>query len=270
MINRILQTLISLLKNCSLFKAILARIRKLKESSTTASSLDTRPIIAKASRDGKMTGFEPRKLHYQTIGQHDLMYGDPGLGLSSSSFSQSTISLGQKGELNFAKALQKNGILDKLLTFWSVHNLGLNDEKLNADIDCIIVSANTIWLIDLKYYASGDVLWKTSNGLLYTIDKETGAQVGKPKKMSKNMYLAEQRFKEKFATLSKYFKIYSRVVFMPTDKGSGELDSVFWPGDIKAVTLEDMLAELKQQPVFQDTIGGQKIKQIFNVIRKRR
>lgn len=232
--------------------------------------LNQRQIIQKASQNGKMTGFEPWKLKKYQLRQHELMFGEPGLGLSSSGFSQSSIHLGQEGELNFAKALQKVGYLDRFLTFWSIHNLGLNDEKLDADVDCIIVSKDTIWLIDLKLYASGDVVWQTEEDLLYTIDRQTGCQVGKPKRLSKNMFYAEKVFKRKFSRLLKYFKIESRVVFMPTTKGMGEVKQVFWPGGIQAVTLDRILEELRQQEAFQDSIGGQMIKQTFNVIRKRK
>ena len=34
---------------------------------------------------------------------------------------------------------------------------------------------------------------------------------------------------------------------MPTYKGAGRLDNVFWPGHIKAVSLEEMLDELSRK-----------------------
>lgn len=225
--------------------------------------------IDKPSGKGKYTGFEPYNLDKIELRRHDLMIGNPGSGLSQSSFNDISVKLGQSGEVNFAKALQKLHVLDKLLSFWSVHNLGLNDEKLEADVDCILVSFSTIWLIDLKFYASGDVTYKSDDWNLYTIDNKTGFQVREPKKMTRNMFYAEQSFKKKFENLLKYFNVETRVVFMPTNNGAGKIDNVFWPGGIKAVTLETMLDTLLAEPNFQDTIGGQKIKQTLNLLVKR-
>ncbi len=56
---------------------------------------------------------------------------------------------------------------------------------------------------------------------------------------------------------------------MPTYKGAGRLDNVFWPGHIKAVSLEEMLDELSREDKFKDTIGGQMIRQTFNLLLKR-
>lgn len=227
------------------------------------------PTISKASNDGKMTGFEPQILENYFLNQFELMFGEPGKGLSASNFDNKMIQLGQEGELNFAKSLQKKNLLNRLVTFWSVHNLGIGDEKIPADVDCVIVSGNTIWLIDLKLYASGDVIYRSDRKFLYTIDVTTGSLVGKPKKMSHNMKFAQEKFSKKFENLLRYFKLETRVVLMPTKKGAGQIDKVYWPGNIPAITLEDMLLELEQEPPFKDTIGGQMIRQTFSLLLKR-
>ena len=226
-------------------------------------------IISKATHNGKMTGFEPQKLKNYKLYQHELMFGEPGKGLNKSGFDESAINLGQEGEINFAKALQKQGLLEKLVTFWSIHNLNLEDKRLDADIDCVIVSGSTIWLVDLKFYISGNVIYKEEDGLLYTIDSATGFQIGMPKKMSPNMSYAKESFSHKFGNLLKYYRLETRVVLMPTFKGAGKLDNVFWPGHIKAVSLEEMLDELSRKDKFKDTIGGQMIRQTFNLLLKR-
>ncbi|WP_314111290.1 nuclease-related domain-containing protein [uncultured Granulicatella sp.] len=227
------------------------------------------PTISKASNDGKMTGFEPQILENYFLNQFELMFGEPGKGLSASNFDNKMIQLGQEGELNFAKSLQKKNLLNRLVTFWSVHNLGIGDEKIPADVDCVIVSGNTIWLIDLKLYASGDVIYRSDRKFLYTIDVTTGSLVGKPKKMSHNMKFAQEKFSKKFENLLRYYKLETRVVLMPTKKGAGQIDKVYWPGNIPAITLEDMLLELEQEPPFKDTIGGQMIRQTFSLLLKR-
>lgn len=221
------------------------------------------------SHKGKITGYEPFYLDKVKLKTHELMIGSPGSGLSESTFSEVAIRLGQTGELNFAKALQKEHLLDRLLSFWSIHNLDLNGEKTDADVDCILVSSTTIWLIDLKFYLSGDVTYKSDDWHFYTFDNETGLQVKKPKTMTRNMSYAEKAFLKKFEKISKYFQIKSRVVLMPTNNGAGKVDNVYWPGKIKAITLEEILKELCNEPSFRDTIGGQLIKQTFNTLVKR-
>ena len=65
------------------------------------------PTISRATHNGKMTGFEPQKLKNYKLYQHELMFGEPGKGLNKSGFDESAVNLGQEGEINFAKALQK-------------------------------------------------------------------------------------------------------------------------------------------------------------------
>lgn len=243
-------------------------LRKPKRTSVETLNLSD-IIINKPSHKGKMTGYEPYRLKNVELRNHTLMIGTPGSGLSQSNFDSKSVQLGQTGELNFAKILQEEQILDKLLSFWSVHNLDLNGKKTEADVDCILVSSKTIWLIDLKYYTSGDVTYKSDDRHFYTIDNQTGFQVKKPKIMTRNMAYADESFRAKFKTLTRYFEVKSRVVLVPTNNGSGRIDNVFWPGKIKAVTLEEILLELHSEPDFQDTIGGQHIKQIFNLLVKR-
>ncbi len=60
------------------------------------------------------------KLKTYQLYQHELMFGEPGKGLNKSGFDVNLLYLGQEGEINFAKALQKKGLLEKLVTFWSV------------------------------------------------------------------------------------------------------------------------------------------------------
>lgn len=113
------------------------------------------------------------------------------------------------------------------------------------------------------------MIYREADSLLYTIDSATGAQIGRPKKMSPNMSYAEESFSHKFGNLLKYYRLETRVVLMPTYKGAGRLDNVFWPGQIKAVSLEEMLDELSREDKFRDTIGGQMIRQTFNLLLKR-
>ncbi len=71
--------------------------------------------------------------------------------------------------------------------------------------------------------------------------------------MSPNMSYAKESFSHKFGNLLKYYRLETRVVLMPT-LCIGKLDNVFWPGHIKAVSLEEMLDELSREDKFKDTI----------------
>lgn len=212
--------------------------------------------ISTADREyapGKFTGYEPRKLDSIEIPSSRTMHGNPGSGLDYSNFDDEAISLGQKGEVNFAKALgiarhsKGTTIIHAVDSFWSVampskHNAAHRDLDFSSDIDCIIVSDKKIYLIDLKFYKSGNVAYKSSGKDLYCIDLATGAQIGAPKKMSGNMEMAQERFQALFPNML----VRSRVVFMPTDKGVAKVDGVFWPGGIPALGLMSMLDELSK------------------------
>lgn len=149
------------------------------------------------------------------------MYGVPGFGLSSSGFNESAVQLGQLGEVNFSKALYREGLLTRFPTFWSLHMLGQDIySKEDSDVDCAIITGQRVWLIDLKYYSSGDVTYVSTDGQnLVTIDNATGAQVGNPKPMSHNMKMAIERFNSRYKNYS--YPIEARVVLVPTDKGQG-------------------------------------------------
>lgn len=208
--------------------------------------------IGQDYRPGSITGYEPRSLEHVNISNSSLMYGNPGAGLSSSGFSAENIELGQKGEINFAKSLtvaqNQTGypIIDMTNTFWSVampsKNFLTKDREFDTDIDCIVLSDDTIYLIDLKYYKSGNISYRAVADELICTDLSTRKILGPPKKMSRNMAMAQDRFSKHFPQM----QIKSRVVFMPTDKGSSQLNGVYWPGNIPAVGLLSMLDELSK------------------------
>ena len=192
---------------------------------------------------GRMTGFEPKVLNHVRI-PHNLpqMYGTPGAGLHSSGFGSRSIGLGVKGEELFAKALMHTGSLPNLTSFWSVampSKMGMMpDMGLNTDIDCIISAGHKIYLIDLKYYISGDVTYYNENNQLFCLDAHTGNQVGQPKKMSRNMEMAQDRFKKLFPGM----KIESFVVLVPTDRGAASIAyGTTWPGAIPLVGMPEMV-----------------------------
>lgn len=212
---------------------------------------------------GSITGYEPRSLDNVQIGYNTLMHGDPGYGLSNSGFSQENIELGQKGEVNFAKTLtvatHSSGfpLISATETFWSVampsaHSARVVDPHFKTDIDCIVVSADTIFLIDIKFYKSGNVAYSTKGDQLLCRDLTTNSFVGSPKEMSRNMAMAHDRFSTHFPNM----KVVSRVVFMPTDKGTSRVTGVYWPGDIPAIGIMGMLDELSRVKSSRSTTYG--------------
>lgn len=231
----------------------LTDLRRRKRVSAPSRRSSTGPTSSADSTfaPGAYTGYEPQRIESVRIPSTYLMHGEPGVGLSSSGFGSEAIALGQKGEENFAKtlsvALHKSGfpIIESTDTFWSVGmpskaDAGRKDPMFESDIDCIVVSANTIYLLDLKYYTGGNVAYRTYEGQLLCVDLATGQPANNPKKMSRNMEMAHGRFSALFPKMN----VKSRVVFMPTERGIPRVTGVYWPGNIPAVGLMSMLDEL--------------------------
>lgn len=206
-------------------------------------------IIKYASRPGKTTGFEPKVLVDYMPPISINVHGAAGFGLGGTRHMGSNqIFSGQMGEILFLKALTKEKIIDSFSSYWSVGmpeytGSGNPDAKTQADVDCIIVHGNELWLIDLKYYSGGDLTWHTHDGTwLLCRDNKTGKQIGTPRKMSKNMAMAVSRFQRTFPNHS----IRACVCLIPTDRGIGSIAAgTEWPGGVPFVPLTDVLANLR-------------------------
>lgn len=205
---------------------------------------------------GTITGYEPKELEKINLVSNSLMRGKPGAGLSGSGFSQGNIQAGSLGELNFAKVLYMKNLLNQFATYWSVqypfkYFLG-PDTTSKGDIDCVLISKKSVYLIDLKLYAQGNITWKTvkNENQVVAVDNITGDWVGEPKDMSRNMYYATERIQDKLDKLGIRMKIKPYVVMMPTDRGLGKVDNVFWPGEVECLTLIDFLKILEKEKQF--------------------
>lgn len=203
--------------------------------------VDIEKSLNHATKQGFTSGFEPYILDKINITKHKLMFGSPGFGLDESNFSNAQIDLGKKGELNLAKAFEKSGYLDKFATFWSLNNINENNEKMEADIDCVLISKNTIWLIDAKYYASGDVYYKSDDDYFYVIDKETDMTIGNKRKMSGNMKLAVESFKKRYSEVLKGFEVKACICLIPTNMKTSNVYNVKWKGDIDVYSLFQLI-----------------------------
>lgn len=261
----------------SWFQRLLAAVRGVfvRDSPTQKPRAAPKPVrpsgqvLERATRPGTVTGFEPRDLDGVELVRSPLMHGNPGVGLGDSGFDATAVRLGQKGEVNFAKALAKTGLLSRFATFWSIHMLAKDTYGTEAaDVDCAIITGHTIWLVDVKYYAGGDVVYRAEGDRrLVCYDGATGQQVGKTKTMSKNMQMAVDRFRSRYQNY-KTFRLEARVVFVPTNSGSGRIEGVQWPGGVPAVTLADFLAELRAEPSFVETLDSDLVRRTFTGLLK--
>lgn len=222
-----------------------------------AENMESLSNVKKASKErGTITGYEPRKLEKVDLVSNPLMRGEPGAGLSGSGFSRSNIKSGALGELNFAKVLQMNNLLQQFASYWSVqypmHRMPGADARSHGDIDSVLIGKKYVYLIDLKLYKQGNLTWKTvkNENKVVAVDNITGDWIGKPYTMSRNMYHATKRIQDKFDNLGINMKVKSYVVMMPTDRGMGEVEDVFWPGDIECMTLPDFLKILEKEKPF--------------------
>ena len=77
------------------------------------------------------------------------------------------------------------------------------DTTSKGDIDCVLISKKSVYLIDLKLYAQGNITWKTvkNENQVVAVDNITGDWVGEPKDMSRNMYYATERIQDKLDKL---------------------------------------------------------------------
>lgn len=220
--------------------------------------------VEKASRPGYMTGYEPAALANVTFERPPYMYGDPGVGLLGSGFDQRSVDRGREGEVNFAKSLAKAGLIGRFATFWSVQTPAADgpgiDPQFPTDIDCVLITGNTVWLLDMKNYAQGDVTWKSEMStdergkpiqIVVAIDNVTGGQVGEDRHVSQQMKLARERFQKRFAASGVKYRINAAVVMMPRPEGLGLIpQEVKWPGDIQAAGLPHVLDWLAREPSF--------------------
>jgi hypothetical protein len=207
-------------------------------------------VIDGAIEKGRITGYEPSTLEALPVPATLTMTGTPGSGLNDASgMDQDNIDLGIKGEANFARALSVAGLIHRFRTIWSVPVPDRDIFKIaqySADIDCVLATDETVFLIDLKNYKSGAVRYYHKGIQLYCEDSMTGQQVGDPKTMSRNMANATEALRKHFPKVN----FTPVVVFMPTDKGEGFVDKVFWPGNIPAMNLSQFFYKLNTESDF--------------------
>ncbi len=212
---------------------------------------------ASASARGRMTGFEPSALADVVLRSGERMHGEPGLGLTAMRGDASSIAKGLEGERNLAKAMQQRGLLERFATFWSVQMpsdaLGPH-ERNRGDIDCVVVTARRIYVLDAKAYRQGDVTRYTEGNLLYVRDNPTGHDIGAPRRLdSAHLRLATDALHRQLRAVGAKQQVVAAVVLMPDDDGLGYADGAFWPGGIPAWDLLQLLDRLGEEPPFDGT-----------------
>ncbi|MCC3292399.1 nuclease-related domain-containing protein [Arthrobacter sp. zg-Y1110] len=206
-------------------------------------------VLEKATQDGRMTGFEPKALEGVRIPRTSRHWtGVPAGGLMvAEGMNKARNELGVRGEENFARALMKLGLTGKGFSIaWSVPVPSMDrfePGKYETDIDCIIGTEDAVFLIDLKNYKSGDVEYFDFDDHISCRDRATKRHVGDAINPSRNMEMATNAVRAHFPKAN----IVPVVVFMPTDKGEGEIFNVSWPGGIPAINLSVFLEVLATQ-----------------------
>ncbi|PWG66715.1 hypothetical protein [Bifidobacterium callitrichidarum] len=188
-----------------------------------------------------------------------LMYGNPGGGLKSSHFGMSAL-MGATGEKDLAKIITHEKM--NVISFWSLYGLDKNLKHMEADIDCVLAGIDSegtvhLWFVDAKNYAGGsDVVYVPSDeeNMLLRVSKSKHAFVkgygdSPSLKMSSNMAYQADNWKTRWMKIPGMPNVFMhwRVCSVPTGKnGTPEFhDSLQWPGGIKAVTVRQLLDEIK-------------------------
>ncbi|AGW84268.1 hypothetical protein BLAC_00200 [Bifidobacterium animalis subsp. lactis ATCC 27673] len=169
--------------------------------SSPSSDLITSPEVLKVFAAGsvfKDREWFARNCRYWTIpdDQHDNphVHGVPGGGLQSAveEFGADKVEMGTKGEMNLMKLMVARGLTEVAHTFWS---LRLPGSKYDTDVDCAVMYADRIWLIDAKLYTANPTLIYSSLGDHKLIDVPPGtAQPHKTYELSKSMSMAMEKY----------------------------------------------------------------------------
>lgn len=215
---------------------------------------------------GIITGYEPSVFKSIPLERTPLMFGSPGIGRVWQGFESPQVIMNRFGALNFAKALQMEALNCKFAFFWSVHIPGDPfgyTQDLESDVDCIIVTGSSVFLVDIKNYEQGNVSWHESNGYVVMEDRSMLIEPAIQLEMTMSMQHATEIVLDKLNNEKIPNWVTPRIVFMPRTYGIGDIRAT-WPGDSLALGLPDMLKELAQEPPLDlDNPDTEKLINIF-------
>jgi hypothetical protein len=136
-------------------------------------------------------------------------------------------------------------IIDAVHTYWSVAVPSWSepdqpDPKLNAHVDCVLVTENTILLIDTKMWRGGNIEYRNgiSNNLV-TYKKGTRVETGTPYQMDDNLLKASVAF----GSLYPQMTVKTMVIVIPSHAGEATVRST-WSGYIPMKNLSDAMVEI--------------------------
>lgn len=179
------------------------------------------------------------------------VYGYPGSGLQDSNFAQHHIISGAKGETVFAKLLTWDNLLSRCISFWSVANIDDNGlpHASGADIDCMLLFGDCLFIIDVKNYRSGVAYANLiPDKAMVAYSPVEKVLVRSPYVHSANMALAQAHLQRYLRASGSNLKVKAYVVLVPGPKGQGDVPGdVRWPGGIPAMNYTRFLEMMNER-----------------------
>lgn len=207
---------------------------------------------------GTTTGYEPAALSSVVSGSSPHTYGAPGLALQHARGRGAARA--REGHDLFARALTREGLIDRFAIFWHVQlpedgAVGANSQT-SAAVDCVILTGRSLWLIDVKNYAQGGVRWLTDGTDLVATDTVDGGQVGETRVMGPSISTARDRWQAKVSAVGLRTRVKAAVTLLPRDTGLGEISGLTWTGGVPIQGLPQLLDFLKKEPAFDSGGNG--------------
>lgn len=251
----IITVIVSLLLTilAAIFLPLIKLVASKKTSTETVEQIEkilppSKPV--ESEKQGRITGYEPQTLIKEPLNfSSPHCFGEPGHGLHSSKFSRKNIEAGVTGEENFAKTLIKNGMHEKFATLWSLcrtDDFFDKDYDSDTDMDCILIGDKTIYVIDLKMYKQGNIIYRQEGRHILAYDAQTNIPTGDSYEPTQNMRIATENLKKSLVGEIMRWKVKPYIVFMPTKNGIGWVENVKWPGRIPAYALPEFLEILEK------------------------
>jgi hypothetical protein len=227
-------------------KAFVPKTKTASDANVAAAKPVVVEPIAQATAPGRITGYEPNTLDARTLPKVHAMIGTPGMRTPNPGESteyDKKYWAPVRNRKNFAKALDASGLIKRFQTVWSVPHPLQSDFKPaanNKEFDCILMTGNTVYIVDVKSFKSGDVRYYSKGYQLYCEDVPTGALIGEATWTDDHLSRITQTMQQHFPNSV----IKPVVVFMPTTKGEGVIDNALWGNEIPIMNLTQFISQL--------------------------
>ena len=199
------------------------------------------------------------KSRWESLAKNGLSYGTPGVGLGTADFGQYN-KIGARGEKALAKIMAFEHL--PVVCFWSLYGLDRSLNRIDADIDSVFAGIDRsgtvhLWFVDAKNYMGGsDTVYLPSdeqNKLLrvsvskhaFYVDKNGDASLPQSTQMAFQLdnWQNEWNRTPGLPAVATHWRICS----VPTGQNGTPVfhESLKWPGGIKAVTVQQLVDEIK-------------------------